>query len=160
MRAHIAYLVYFLRHKWFVLLECVKMGIVWRGIAHDWHKLLPGEWFPYVHYFYNADGTPRQRHDETGYKPTDTGDAGFDYAWLLHQKRAKHHWQWWVLPQDDGEIKILPIPDQYRKEMLADWLGAGRAQGTPDVHGWYLVNRKKLQLHPETRAWIEEQIGV
>lgn len=161
MKGHLAYLVYLLRHKWFVLLECIKMGIAWQGIVHDWHKFLPGEWVPYVHYFHNADGTQRQRRDRTGYyKPTDTGDARFDYAWLLHQKRGKHHWQWWVLPEDGGGVKILPMPDRYRKEMLADWRGAGKAQRAGSVHKWYLANRDKMQMHPETRAWIEMQIGV
>lgn len=160
MRGHLAYLAYLLRHKWFVLLECIKLGIPWQGVVHDWHKFLPSEWFPYVHYFFNADGTRCQRRDRTGYyKPTDTGDAEFDYAWFLHQKRGRHHWQFWVLPEDESGVKILPVPDQYRKEMLADWRGAGRAQGTPDVRKWWMTNRDKLQLHPETRAWIEQQIN-
>jgi len=161
MRAHLAYLRYVLRHKWFVFVECIKLGIPWRGLVHDWHKFLPGEWFPYVRFFYHPDGTPKQRRDETGYyKPTDTGDAAFDYAWLLHQKRGKHHWQWWVLPEDEGGIKVLPMPDKYRREMLADWRGAGRAQGKPDTRRWYEANKDKMQLHPETRAWIEEQLGI
>ena len=33
MRAHLAYLSYVLRHKWYVLLECAKLGILWRGGA-------------------------------------------------------------------------------------------------------------------------------
>lgn len=48
----------------------------------------------------------------------------------------------------------------YAKEMLADWQGAGRAQGHGDnTLGWYAKNRDKMLLHPETRAWIEQQIG-
>ena len=161
MKAHIAYLRYLLRHKWFVFLECVKLGIPWRGLVHDWHKFLPSEWFPYVHHFYNPDGTPRQIRDETGYyKPTDTGDPKFDYAWFLHQKRGKHHWQWWTLIEDEGGVKAMPMPDKYRKEMLADWRGAGKAQGTPDVRKWYLKHRDKMILHPDTRTWIEEQLGL
>ena len=82
-------------------------------------------------------------------------DTAFDFAWFLHQKRGRHHWQWWVLPEDSGAIKVLPILDCYRKEMLADWRGAGRAQGTPNTSAWYNKNKEKLQLHPETRKWIE-----
>lgn len=161
MKAHLAYLRYLLRHKWFVFLECLKLGIPWQGIVHDWHKFLPDEWFPYVHYFHKPDGTLRQRRSDTGYyKPTDTGDPRFDFAWLLHQKRGRHHWQWWVLPEDNEGVKILPVPSRYRKEMLADWRGAGRAQGTPDTKAWYLVNGDKIQLHPETRRWIEAQLEL
>ena len=50
------------------------------------------------------------------------------------------------------------MPDKYRKEMLADWKGAGKAQGTPNCKKWYLINKNKMRLHPETRRWIEENI--
>jgi hypothetical protein len=51
------------------------------------------------------------------------------------------------------------MPDKYRREMLADWRGAGRALGKPDTQAWYAANRDKMKLHPETRAWIEQQLG-
>jgi hypothetical protein len=155
MLKHFKYASYLFRHKWYVFIECCKAGIPWRGLVHDLSKFLPSEWIPYANHFYK----PKQR-DETGYyKPCDTGDKAFDYAWLLHQKRNKHHWQWWVLPKGDGGVEILPMPDKYRKEMLADWRGAGRAQGYGDnTNEWYKANRNKMQLHPETRAWIEHQL--
>jgi hypothetical protein len=131
------------------------------GIIHDLSKFTPGEWFPYVHYFHNPAGTPKQRRDETGYyKPTDTGDEAFDFAWLLHQKRNKHHWQWWVLPEDEGGLKVLFMPYKYQREMLADWRGAGQAQGTPDTRAWYLKNKDKMRLHPATIYWLERQFGI
>lgn len=97
MKAHLAYLWYVLRHKWFVFLECWRLGIPWLGVVHDMSKFTPGEWFPYVNHFYGPDShhkdgshAPKQIRDETGYyKPTNTGDAAFDFAWLLHQKRNK-----------------------------------------------------------------------
>jgi hypothetical protein len=64
-----------------------------------------------------------------------------------------------VLPEDEGGTKVLEMPDCYRREMLADWRGAGLAQGTPDTLRWYTVNRHKMMLGPETRAWIEGQLG-
>ncbi len=156
---HLKYLSYVLRHKWYVFIECCKLGIFWQGIVHDLSKFLPSEWFPYAEHFYGSKA--KQWRDSTGYyKPTDTGDPAFDFAWLLHQKRNKHHWQWWILPEDEGGIKIFPMPDKYRREMLADWRGAGRAQGKPDTKAWYFANKDKMQLHPETRAWIERQLGV
>jgi len=152
MLKHLRYASYVLRHKWYVFIEACRLGIPWLGIIHDWSKLRPSEWIPYANFFYGYN--PR---DETGYyKPTDTGNAAFDFAWLLHQKRNKHHWQWWVLPEDEGGIKVLEMPLKYRKEMLADWRGAGRAQGTPDTSKWYATNHHKMRLAPETRAWIEE----
>lgn len=87
-------------------------------------------------------------------------DAAFDFAWFLHQKRQPHHWQFWTLPEDEGGIKVLPMPDRYRRELLADWQGASMAQGYGwDVRPWYEKNKGEMQLHPETRQWLEEQIG-
>lgn len=157
MNKHLKYAIYIFRHKWYVFLECIKLGITYRGIVHDWHKLLPSEWFPYANYFYE----PKVKNETGYYKPTNTGDANFDFAWLLHQKRAKHHWQWWVLPEDDGGVKILPMSDIYRKEMLADWRGAGKAQGYGDnTKEWYLKNKTKMQLHRQTQKWIELQLDI
>lgn len=96
---HLRYLSYVLRHKWFVLVECWRRGLYWRGLVHDLSKFLPSEWFPYVEHFHGRQ-SGRQR-DVTGYyKPTDTGDPAFDRAWFLHQKRNDHHWQWWTQPDD------------------------------------------------------------
>jgi len=155
---YLKYLSYVLRHKWFVLLECWKLGLYWRGLVHDMSKFRPSEFFPYADFFYGPKA--KKVRDETGYyKPTDTGHAGFDFAWLLHQKRNDHHWQWWVLPQDDGGDKIIEMPQMAELEMICDWRGAGRAQGTPDVLAWYAKNNHKMRLHERTRARVEVIIG-
>ena len=151
---HFKYLSYVLRHKWFVFVECCKMGIPWQGLVHDLSKFSPTEWFPYVEQFYGNKPSPR---DSTGaYDPSKIGGA-FDYAWLHHQHHP-HHWQWWVLRGDHDVQKVLPMPDKYRKEMLCDWRGAGRAQGKPDTKAWYLANKDKMVLHLKTRAWIEKEL--
>lgn len=165
MRAHLAYLRYVLRHKWYVLLACRFWRVprwLWIGLTHDWTKFLPSEWTPYVRYFYNPDGTSRQRRDSTGYyQSPGTGEA-FDVAWLLHQNRNAHHWQFWVLARDDGSVLPLEMPERYRCEMLADWMGAGRAQGlrggVHEMRAWYEHNRDRMQLHPLTRTWVEDQL--
>jgi hypothetical protein len=156
---HLRYLRYVLRHKWFVFIACCKLGVPWRGIAHDMSKFAPSEWFPYAEHFYGGNRDIHFGRDKSGYyRAGDTGDMLFDFAWLYHQKRNPHHWQWWVLPLDDGGQKILPMSDSYRKEMLADWYGAGRALGKPDTQAWYLANKDKMLLHPDTRQWIEAQL--
>lgn len=161
MRTYLQYLRYVLRHKWFVFLECCQLGVPWLGVVHDWSKLLPSEFIPYARHFYDPDGLPKKVRDETGYyRPMDTGDLPFDYAWLLHQKRNRHHWQFWLLPEDEGGTKILPMPEKYRLEMLADWIGAGQALGTPGVTKWYTANKGRMMLHVSTRAWIESTLGV
>ena len=155
MKAHLKYLSYVLRHKWYVFIACCRMGIVWQGITHDLSKFLPSEWFPYANYFYANPSKPKR--NETGYyKPYDTGDESFDLAWLKHQKRNPHHWHYWTSPKGNGGIKLFSMPIRYRKEMIADWIGAGRAQGKPDTRAWYEANKDKMQLHEDTRAWVEQ----
>ena len=101
MNRYIVYIWYVVKHKWFVFLECCKLGIPWRGVLHDMSKFLPSEFIPYARFFYNPDGSSKQIRDKTGYyKPNNTGDAEFDLAWFYHKSRNKHHWQYWILPWD------------------------------------------------------------
>lgn len=149
MSGHLKYLSYVLRHKWFVFIECCRLGIPWLGLTHDLSKFLPSEWFPYVRTFYAPDGSSRY-----------AGGPGFAVAWNDHQKRNRHHWQYWRLTWDKGTTDSLPMPDRWRREMLADWRGAGAALGKPDTRGWYEANKYKMFLHPETRQWIHNQLGI
>src|SRR5660397_273255 len=96
------YLNYVLCHKYYVALECLKAGLYWQAITHDMSKFRPSEFFPYANHFYGSTAPKEEIHGKTGYyKPTDTGDEDFDFAWLLHQKRNDHHWQFWILPLDN-----------------------------------------------------------
>lgn len=152
------YLWYVLKHKWFVFLEMCKYGMIIRGLLHDISKFLPSEFLPYAKYF---NGQIKKGRDKTGYyKPTDTGDPKFEYAFFLHIKRNKHHWQWYIQPLDNGGIKALDMPISIIKEMVCDWRGAGRAQGTPDVVAWYLKNGEKLVLSSKTRSLVEIELGI
>lgn len=159
-RRHLAYASYLLRHKWYVSWECLKRGMVWRAITHDLSKFRPGEWFPYARHFYNRDGSLAEARNATGYyKPTVTDDAAFDFAWLLHQKRNRHHWQWWMLPEDTGGIVLMEMDWRSELEMVCDWIGAGKAQGHGgDVYDWYRTNGAKMDLHRETRERVEKLV--
>jgi hypothetical protein len=163
MKRYWSYLKYLCRHRWFVFVSCLKCGIIWRGLVHDLSKFLPDEFIPYARYFYNPDGTLKShKRDKTGYyKPPLTGDFRFDFAWLLHQKRNKHHWQWWLLPEDGGEMKVLEMEFPYWLEMVCDWSGAGKAQGHGnDLKAWYKKNKDKMRLAPETKEEVEYTLEV
>lgn len=154
MLAHLKYLSYVLRHKWHVFVACLRLGApLHRAILHDWSKFLPSEWFPYVHHFYGPH--PIQR-DATGYYHAAGVGGSFDRAWSLHQHRNDHHWQHWVLIQDDEPPKLLEMPEPAIREMVADWVGAGRAQGTPNTLRWYEAHQHQLLLAPRTRQRVEE----
>lgn len=159
MGRHWEYGKYVARHKWFVAQECFRHGLYWRGIVHDLSKFRPSEWFPYANYFYNPDGTKRLQLKEGYCKPYSTGDDAFDYAWLLHQHRNAHHWQFWLVPMDNGGICKLDMPTDYVIEMVCDWRGAGRAQGFGDnTIEWYEKNKDRMQLSDRTREWVEALI--
>jgi hypothetical protein len=157
LKAHIAYLRYVLRHKWFVFLACRRLGVpLWRSIIHDWTKFTPAEWSPYVHQFYNPDGSKRQVNRADGGLHTRNLDVAFNQAWLHHQKHNPHHWQYWLLVNDEDGTVPLEVPFNYVLEMIADWDGAGRAiTGKSDPAGWYEKTGHKMILHPETRELVE-----
>lgn len=107
MRAHLRYLSYVLRHKWFVLVAGLRVGApLWRLLIHDASKFRPSEWFPYVAFFYGSAPSlnpayhgPREREEEAAAWKA-RAKAAFDRAWLHHQHRNAHHWQRWLLMED------------------------------------------------------------
>jgi len=152
VRANLRYLSYVVSHKWFVLLAGLKVGApLWRLVIHDWSKLTPSEWRPYVLSFYGpwkyADRPPHVV-------------AAFDRAWLHHQHVNPHHWQHWVLREDSGAVKRLEMPEHFAREMVADWMGAGRAiTGRWETAEWYAKNRDKIEMHPNTRVLVERLLA-
>lgn len=146
---YLNFLAYLIRHKWFVFLECLRLGVPWQGLLHDISKFLPDEFRAYADYY------QRLRLCNGENPSIASEDDSHTLAWLVHQKRNRHHWQWWVLFGDRAEPTILPMPDRYIREMVADWRGAGMAQGQPDTIGWYRANRERMLLHPSTRSQVE-----
>ena len=172
---HLHYLRYILRHKLFVLIACVaeadRLGVgsrplfaaqlLWRGLTHDLSKLRPSEWSPYVEDFYGepirdvfVDGEPVHRR-----LAKEARQDAADLAWLAHQHRNRHHWQHWILHNDDGSTRLLPMPELDMLELLCDWYGAGWAitgeHGWPNVAAWYTKEQGKLRLDEGTRERIE-----
>lgn len=148
MKSWLKYFWVVIKHKWFVFLACFRLGVpLWRALVHDWTKLLPWNFFPYARQFYG---------DKT--KP-----AKFASAWLRHQNRHDHHWEFWI-PRTghnlgDGEYgDMIPIrmPMVCVREMVADWLAAGRAyEGKwPDLRNWTWFERNSEKImshvHPHT----------
>ncbi len=157
MTKHWLYLKYVLRHKYFVFVAGRKLGVpLHRLILHDWTKFLPREWSPYVNKFYG-----HKIETKTGYKHVMNPDEDqFNIAWNHHAKKNDHHWEFWIINFGDGGTHILPMSEVARAEMLADWIGAGRAQGKPDTLAWYMANYDKMKLHLDTRQFVEIMLGV
>lgn len=149
MKPHLRYASYVVRHKWFVFVAGLKTRApIWRLLIHDWSKLSRAEWTPYVRSFYRPD------------IPREAKQAAFDAAWLHHQHRNPHHWQHWLLQEDDGGLKTLEMPSALIREMVADWMGAGRAiTGRWEVAEWYAKTRGTIQLHPFTQYDVDVLIA-
>lgn len=75
-----------LKHKYFVFVAGLRTGApLWRLVIHDWSKFLPSEAWHYGRQFYGDASEPQ----------------AFNRAWLLHQNRHPHHWEYW-LPRTSG----------------------------------------------------------
>lgn len=116
MNKYFKYLAYIVRHKWYVYLECCKLGIPFLGITHDNSKLSFEEFVPYVEAFYGDYGysfIADKCETNLDLIPPEIAAAMraahrltmelFDVAWLYHQHRNPHHWQYWCLREDDPE---------------------------------------------------------
>lgn len=87
----------------------------------------------------------------------------FGVAWNAHQKRNPHHWQYWILTMDSGETIPQRMPAHFVREMLADWMGAGRAitgdGSLARTVEWYESNKGRMKLHPRTVADVESLLS-
>jgi hypothetical protein len=146
MKRYWNYLKYVLRHKYFVMIACKMLKLHPRvGLLHDFSKFKPSEFIPYAQCFYKPDGTGQ-------YVESDA----FTEAWNHHQKRNMHHWQYWVITWDRGSSEAIPMPQRYVEEMVADWMGAGRAiHGKWEVKEWYNKNKDIMNIHTLTKYKIE-----
>ena len=156
---YLKYLKYLLRHKWYVMIECFKEGLYYRGIMHDMSKFRLSEFIPYARYFYDYDS---DRHFDVDL------ERAFNLAWLKHQKRNPHHWQYWILQEDDGGRCHIKMPIDYLEEMICDWIGAGKAQGyySPkedkykETREWYIKNKENIHVNRMTEFKIRIILGV
>jgi hypothetical protein len=133
--------LYILNHKVNVFVECWNEGLYFQGITHDLSKFSPTEFFPYAKRFFS--GEQLSEEDELKWK----------HAWLHHQHKNKHHWEYWVV---DPINKIaVPMPRKYLIEMVCDWRSFSRKWGRKlKPSGLDLTD--KIVLHPNTKKELEE----
>lgn len=117
---------------------------------HDFSKTDVAEYGPYDAYFYGEEKTPNVIED-------------FNKAWLMHIHRNPHHWQHWVLINDDpneGEI-IIEIPYHFIIEMICDWWSFSWSKGNlEEIFNWYESRKEYIKLHNNTRAIVEEILDM
>ena len=114
-------------------------------LAHDESKSEADEYKAYDAYFYG--------------EKTPAVEEAFNRAWLLHIHRNPHHWQYWVLINDDpGEGEIcLEIPHNYIFEMICDWWAFSWSKGNlSEIFSWYDEHSAYIKLAPDTREIVED----
>lgn len=112
---------------------------------HDYSKYDAEEYSAYDSYFYGGNKS---------YAVVQK----FNKAWLRHIHENGHHWQHWVLINDDpseGEI-ILDMPAPYIIEMICDWWSFSWQKGNLyEVFTWYDEHKEYVKLSFDTRVLVE-----
>ena len=115
-------------------------------LNHDASKNSPEEYAAYDRYFYGGNKSFRVVQD-------------FRRAWLHHIHENPHHWQHWVLNNDEpeeGEV-ILEMDYIYIIEMICDWWAFSWQKGDlSEIFSWYDKHQKYIKLAPNTRKTVED----
>lgn len=115
---------------------------------HDASKTSDEEYYAYAEYFYSEERTQEVKDD-------------FDLAWLHHQHNNPHHWQHWLLREDDGGLKALQMPYECIIEMICDWWAFSWVKGDLyEIFSWYKSNKPKIQLHELTQQTVEDILDM
>lgn len=114
-------------------------------LNHDTSKYSDEEYDAYDKYFYGGNRSYAVVEE-------------FRRAWFHHIHVNPHHWQYWVLVNDDpkeGTI-ALDMPDEYIIEMICDWWSfSWRSGDLTEIFKWYDDHKDSMILHERTRASVE-----
>ncbi len=139
------------RHRHRVISHCFRAGVGWQGLFHDLSKYSPAELRTGAKYY-------------VGYRsPNDMERRaiGYSVAWLHHQGRNKHHFEYWRDYNTETHL-IAPVkmPVRYIKEMFCDRIAAskiylGRDYTQAHPLEYFRKGKAKELAHPETMALLE-----
>lgn len=116
---------------------------------HDNTKYWADEYEAYDRYFY-----PDEYEDNP---PFSQRVEEYQRAWLEHMHRNPHHWQHWVLINDNGFFTVLPMPEVYIIEMICDWWSFSWKKGNLyEIFDWIDENSPHILLDNETIRLVEK----
>lgn len=81
-------------------------------------------------------------------------DINFEMAWHHHKMNNPHHPEYWLNPSRTGEPEVLPMPNIFIVEMIADWIGAGKTYGNT-LEKWLPDNIYKFRWHEKTAQTVK-----
>ena len=138
-------------HKYWVFRYCLKAGIPTQGLLHDLSKFSPTEFLESVKYYQGSSSPIDACKKEKGYSE----------AWMHHKGRNKHHYEFWQDNFDNGGVAI-EMPLKYKKEMICDYIGAGRSYygksfNMQKEYEWWLNKKSKpLAMHEKDKVFIDK----
>lgn len=118
--------------------------------AHDASKSEQDEYGPYDAYFYGGNRSYAVVQE-------------FNHAWLRHQHRNPHHWQYWILHHDNSDegVTILDMPMVYIVEMICDWWAFSWSKGNlREIFSWYDEHKDYMKLSDKTRKEVESILAA
>jgi hypothetical protein len=118
--------------------------------SHDQSKYDAEEYAAYDAYFYGGNKS---------YAVTQE----FNRAWLHHIHCNPHHWQHWILINDDANLGdvVLDIPLNYIIEMVCDWWSFSWASGHLDeIFDWYEEHSSYIKLSDDTKETVEHILDL
>lgn len=136
-------------HRRLVRKYCFKLGLYRQGMMHDLSKYSPSEFIPGVKYYQDGHRSPNNAQRE---------DEGVSKAWLHHKGRNKHHFEYWIDYDVEGNSTILAgmkMPVKYVAEMFCDRVAASRTYNKDkykdsDPLDYYIKGLGHYIMHPET----------
>lgn len=84
--------------------------------------------------------------------------AAFDEAWNHHKHNNPHHPENWLSVGRSGDISVLPMPDIFVAEMVADWIGAGKSYGNT-LEQWLPGNLHQFRIHPDSCMFLNKVLN-
>lgn len=141
---YIAYLWYVIKHKWFVMLECFKRGLMWQGLIHDNSKFHPKEFFHYAETFYDKKGKKYDLRDSSG---AFNAAEVLGMSWMHHYVNNEHHWQHWVFVEEKYPIRIFTVGTIDKPPVSVDVL-----EKTGQILKKYVEITKQVMENPKLLA--------
>lgn len=131
-------------YQWLVDHKIISNNYQHNIATHDISKWSNEEYAAYDKYFYGKQG-----------KTTEVKDA-FNFAWLHHIHANPHHWQHWVLINDDDGTHALEMPEEFVIEMVCDWWAFSHKSGNlKEIFDWYKDHKFNMLMHRNTKVAVE-----
>lgn len=133
-------------HKYLVMKNCFKVGLIRQGLTHDLSKYMPTEFLVGAKY-YQGTRSPNAAERE---------EIGMSTSWIHHKGRNRHHWEYWTDMDPVTKVYVpVEMPRKYLAEMVMDRIAASRVYKGEDYTDacpleYLLGSRESKLMNPQT----------